>query len=149
MLVTFLSVYSGRNYDFRCINIVFWRVLPSQRVQRLRDELTLAQIREKLPNGWTVWHTCANSSGNGYTSNKLPLESKGGHSGFFKGSNIQKSREAVKRLDRLALTLVHRAADLSGNGHSLNTSHPSIPKGHFGGFRASRLKKPGERRIAR
>ena len=30
-----------------------------------------------------------------------------GHLGGFRGSNIQKSREAVKRLDRLAPTLVH------------------------------------------
>ena len=47
-----------------------------------------------------------------------------GHSGVFRGSNIQKSGEAVKRLDQLLFT----SADSSGNGQRLNTSHPSIPQ---------------------
>ena len=76
----------------------------SQHAQRLRAELTLALIRENLPNGWTNWHqiahTCAGSSGNGYTPNKLPLETQGGgHMRGFSGSIIQKSVEAVKWLD--------------------------------------------------
>ena len=54
----------------------------SQRVQRRKAELTLAQIREKLENGWAdwhqIWHTYANSYENGYTPNKLPLETQGG-----------------------------------------------------------------------
>ena len=64
----------------------------------------------KLSNGWTdwhqIWHTSADPSGNGYTPNKLPLETQGGHLGGL-GVNIQKSGEAVNRLDRLAPTLVH------------------------------------------
>ena len=36
-----------------------------------------------------------------------PKRNKGALGGGFWGSNIQKSREAVKRLDRLAPTLVH------------------------------------------
>ena len=59
----------------------------------------------KLSNGWIdwhqIWHTCADSSRNGYTPNKLPFKIIGG----VKGSNIQRSGEAVKRLDRLAPTL--------------------------------------------
>ena len=39
----------------------------------------------KLSNGWTdwhqIWHTCADSSGNGYTPNKVPFETQGGHLG--------------------------------------------------------------------
>ena len=35
----------------------------------------------KLSNGWTdwhqIWHTSADPSGNGYTSNELPLETQG------------------------------------------------------------------------
>ena len=62
----------------------------------------------KLSNGWTdrhqIWHTSADPSGNGYTPNNLPLEAQGG-GGL--GVNIQKSGEAVKRLYRLAPTLVH------------------------------------------
>ena len=57
----------------------------SQRVQRQKAELTLAQIREKLPNVWAdwhqIWHTCANSYGNGYTLNKLLLETQGRYLG--------------------------------------------------------------------
>ena len=59
----------------------------SQRIQRRKAELTLALIRGKLPNGWAdwhkIWHTYANSYGNGYTPNKLPLETQGGHLGRF------------------------------------------------------------------
>ena len=58
----------------------------------------------KLSNGWTDWHqnwhTSADPSWNGYTPNKLPLETQGGTWGGGFG-------EAVKRLDRLAQTLVH------------------------------------------
>ena len=39
----------------------------------------------KLSNGWTdwhqMWHTSVYPSGNGYTPNKLPLETQGGHWG--------------------------------------------------------------------
>ena len=51
----------------------------------------------KLSNGWTdwrqIWHTCADSSGNGYTPNKLTFETQGGAlggGGGVRGSNIQK-----------------------------------------------------------
>ncbi len=41
----------------------------------------------KLSNGWTDWpqnwHTFADPSGNGYTPNKLPLETTGGHMGVL------------------------------------------------------------------
>ena len=61
-----------------------------------------------LLNGWTdwhqIWHTCAYSSGNGYTPNKLPLETQGGF-----------------------------LADSSRNGHRLNTIRPSILQGISGG----------------
>ena len=40
----------------------------------------------KLSNGWTHWpqisHTSADPSENGYTPNKLPLETQGGTLGF-------------------------------------------------------------------
>ena len=124
----------------------------SQRVQRLRDELTLAQT---LPNGWTDWHqiwhtmSCADSSGNGYTPNKLTLETQGWHLGGFRGSQIQNSEEAVK----LAPTLVH-VWDSSGNGHRLNTSRPSITQEAFRGgggggrgVRGSQIQKSGSCQI--
>ena len=44
------------------------------------------------------------------------------------GSQIQKSGEAVKWLDRLAPNLVH-VCRFIWNGHRLNTIRPSIPQG--------------------
>ena len=104
----------------------------SQHLQWRKAELTLAQIREKLPNGcadWhQIWHTCANSYGNGYAPNELPLETQGGHLGGFTGVNNS-------RLGKLPdwHQLWFLSADSSGNGHKLNTSHPSIPQVAFRG----------------
>ena len=113
----------------------------SQRLHRRKAELTLAQIREKLPNGWADWHriwqTCANSYGNGYTPNKLPLETQGGHLGVLGGQQF-KSIGKLSDWHQLWFT----SADSSGNGHRLNTSRPSIPKGTFGrGLGCHKFKK--------
>ena len=65
----------------------------------------------KLSNGWTDWHqiwyTSADSSGNGHRLNTIRPSIPQEHFGGFKGSQIQKSWEAVKRLDRLAPNLAH------------------------------------------
>ena len=68
----------------------------------------------KLPNGWTDWHqlwfTSADSSGIGHRLNtSRPSITRGhvGGGGGVRGSHIQKSGKAVKRLDRLAPDLVH------------------------------------------
>ena len=89
----------------------------------------------KLSNGWTdwhqIWHTCADSSWNGHTPNKLPLETKGGTWRGVLGG------QTFKRLGKLSngWTYWHRiwytSADSSGNGHRLNTIRPSIPQGPF------------------
>ena len=67
----------------------------------------------KLSNGWTDWHqlwfTSADSSGNGHRLNpsrpSIPQGAIMGDGG--RGSQIQKSGEAVKQLDRLAPNLVY------------------------------------------
>ena len=104
----------------------FW---ASQRVQQRKAELTLAQIREKLPNGWAdwhqIWHTCANSYGNGYTPNKLRLETQEG----VLGGQQFKSLGKLSDWHQLWFT----SADSCGNGHRLNTSRPSIPQGGISG----------------
>ena len=85
----------------------------------------LAQIRKKLPNGWAdwhqIWHTCVNSYGNGYTPNKLPLETQGGTGG---GGGVR--GQQFKNLGKLSdwHQLWFTSADSSGNGHRLNTSRP-------------------------
>ena len=139
-----MSACSGRNYNFLCINVVFCVFL---RDTARTAELTLAQIREKLPNGWTdwhqIWHTYADSSGNGYTPNKLPLETQGALGGGFRGSNIQKCWEAVKRLDRLAPTLVGSRLWIHLVIYAKQIS-PRFTRGHMRGFRGSNIQKSGE-----
>ena len=64
-----------------------------------------------------------------------------GGGGGFRGSNNQRSWNAVKRLDRLAPT----SADSSGNGYRINTSRSSIPQGGIlGGFMGSTIQKTGK-----
>ena len=77
-------------------------------MQRRKAELTLAQIWKSYQTAGSIiikFDTCANSHGNGYTPNKLLLDTRGGggHLRGFRGSTIQQSGEAV----RLAPTLVH------------------------------------------
>ena len=99
----------------------------------------------KLSNGWTdwhqIWHTCADSSGNGYTPNKLPFETQGAL-GRVRGSNIQKSGEAVKRLDRLAPTFVHVCSFIWEWIYAKQIA-PRDTRGHLGGFRGQTLKSLG------
>ena len=79
-----------------------------------------------------IWHTCADSSGNGYTPNKLPLKTQGGTWRVFRGSKIQSLGKLSNGwIDCHQLWFM--SADSSGNGHRLNISRPSITKGAFGG----------------
>ncbi len=88
----------------------------------------------KLSNGWTdwhkSWHTCADSSGNGYTPNKLPFETQGGHLGVLGGQTF-KSLEKLSNGWTNWHQLWFTSADSSGNGHRLNTSGPTLPQGAF------------------
>ena len=105
----------------------FWRVLGGHKFKSLL----------KLSNGWThwhqIWHTCADSSGNGYTPNKLPIETRGGHLGVLGGQTL-KSLEKLSNGWTDWHQLWFTSVDSSGNGHSLNTSRPTIPQGAFWGF---------------
>ena len=67
-----------------------------------------------------------------YSKQIAPRDTRG-HLGVFRGSNIQKYWEAVKRLADWH-QLWFTSADSSGNGHRLNTSRPSIPQGAFRGL---------------
>ena len=111
-------------------------------VKKVSDELTLAPIREKL-NGcadWhQMWHTCANSYGNGYTPNKLPLETQGGTWGILVG---QQFINMGKLSDWHQLWFTSVASSV--NGHRLNASRPLIPQGSLGEGRGSQIQKSGE-----
>ena len=92
----------------------------------------------KLSNGWTdwpqLWHTSADPSGNGYTPNKLPLETQGALGGGGVRGQTFKSLEKLSNGWTDWHQLWFTFADSSGNGHMLNTSRPTVPQGHFGGF---------------
>ena len=90
-----------------------------------------------------IWYTCADSSGNGYTPNKLPQETQGGTWRGFRGSNIQNSREAVKRLDRLAPTLVHVGGFIWEYKYNSPLNTPGGMAGG-GGVRGSQIQKSWE-----
>ena len=112
----------------------------SQRVQRRKAELTLPQIREKLPNGWTdwhqIWHTCTFVLKWIYAKQIAPRDTRGALGG-----------QQFKSLGKLSdwHQLWFTSADSSGNGHRLNTSRPSIPqvafRGGGGGGRVSQIQK--------
>ena len=111
-----------------------WGVLGGQTIKGQR----------KLSNGWTDWHQLwfisANSSGNGYRLNtsrpSIPQGAcRGG--GGVRGSHIQKSWEAVKRLDRFAPNLVHLCGFIWEK-----TIRPTLPQGGIlGGFMGSTIQK--------
>ena len=90
----------------------------------------------KLSNGWTdwhqIWHTCADSSGNGYLPNKLPFETQGRHLGVVGGQTF-KSLEKLSNGWTDWHQLWFTPADSSGNGHRLNTCRPTISQGAFWG----------------
>ena len=97
-----------------------------------KSRTNLAQIQEKLPNRWAdlhqIWHTCADSSGNGYRPNQLNLKTQRGISGGG-GLGGHKSKSIGKLSDWHQLWFT--SVDSSGNGHRLDTSRPSIPQGAF------------------
>ena len=101
----------------------------------------------KLSNGWTDWHqiwyTSADSSGNGHMLNTIrPSIPQGAFpGGGLRGSQIQKSGEAVKWLDRLAPDLVH-VCGFIWEWTWAKTIRPTIPHGGIlGGFRGSTIQK--------
>ena len=102
-------------------------------------------------NGWTdwpqIWHTSAEPSGNGYTSNKLTLETQGGHLGGFRGQTF-KSMWKLSNGRTDCHQLWFTSADSSGNGHRLNPSRPSIPEGAFRRKGVTNSKVCGSRQTA-
>ena len=76
--------------------------------------------------------------------NTLPLETQGRHmrgGGYW--SNIKKSREAGKRLDRLAPTLVHVCGFIWERTQDKSKS-PLNTQGAFGGVGGNQLKRLGK-----
>ena len=104
-----------------------------------KSRTNLALNQEKLPNRWTdwhqIWHTCADSFGNGYMPNQLNLKTQGAYRGVLGGHKS-------KSLGRLSNDwtdwhqIWYTSADSSGNGHRLNTIRPStLGGGVLGGHK--------------
>ena len=62
----------------------------------------------------------------------------------FRGSQIKKSGEAAKRMDRLAPNLVHVCGFVWEWTSRLNTIHPSKPQGAFRGVLGGHKFKSGK-----
>ena len=181
----------GRNYNFRCINVVFWRVLresahtaaksrtnlrahsgkATKRLGRLAPNLAhmckfiwewiytqkncpsrhkgvlggqTFKSLEKLSNGWTDWHqlwfTSAVSSGNGHRLNtSRPSIPQGAWGGGIRVSQIQKSGEVVKRLDRLAPNVANICRSI-WEWIYVKQIAPRDTRGHLGGLGVNHSK---------
>ena len=125
-LVTLMSAYSGRNYNFRCINVVFWHVFARvSAYSSKKPNYPLAQIREKLPNAWEYIHMGID------VHKQITPRDTWGHLVFLRGQQF-KSLGKLSDWHQLWFT----SADSSGNGHRLKTIDPTIPHGGIlGGFR--------------
>ena len=111
-LVTMMSACSGRNYNFWCINVCFFKCFCASRRQlRLKTELTLAVTDGPVANHWTdrgkIWHTYADSSGNGNRLKKINISSPTGYLEGVRGSHIQTCRKDTKYLDWSGPNLAH------------------------------------------
>ena len=184
-----MSACSGRNYNFRCINVVFGVFLRETARPVAKSRTSLAQIKEKLPNlahmcrfiwewiyakqialrgtggtwgggglggqtfksqgklsnGWTDWHqlwfTSADSSGNGHRLNTSHTSITHGacRGGGGLGGHTFKSLGKLSNGWTDWLQMWYMSADSSRNGHRLNTIHPST-----WGVRGSQIQKSGE-----
>ncbi len=91
----------------------------------------------KLSNSWTDWHqiwyTSADSSGNGHRLNTTRPQYPRGIWRAVRGSQIQMFGEAIKRLDRLAPTLVHVCGFIWEWTQAKSKSPLNTPGGIWGG----------------
>ena len=91
-------------------------------VAKSRTNLSISSGKAtKLADWHQIWHTCANPYGNGYTPNKLPVETQGGTWGVLGGQQF-KIMGKLSDWHQLWFT----SADSPGNGHRLNTSRPQV-----------------------
>ena len=77
-----------------------------------KSRTNVAQIQEKLPNGWTdlhqIWHTCADSCGNGYMPHKLNLNTKGAFRGGGFGVHKSQSLRGCQTAGRIGTNFGRR-----------------------------------------
>ena len=139
-----MSACSGRYYNFRCINVVFWRVFErvSGYSAKSRTNLStnsgkaterLGRLAPNLAHMYKfIWEWI-------YSKQIAPRDKRGGGAWGVLGG------QQFKRMGKLSdwHQLWFTSADSSGNGHRLNTSRPSIHRVAFGGggVRVSQIQK--------
>ena len=118
----------------------FWGVLEGHKFKSLL----------KLSNGRTdwhnIWHTCADSSGNGHGLNtSRPTIPKGHLGGGGLGGHKFKCLGKLSNCSTDLHQIWYMSVDSSGNGHRLKTIRPTIPHGGIlGDIRGSTIQKPGK-----
>ena len=122
-----MSACSGR-IIFLCINVVFWHVMGESAHTAAKSRTNLSTNSGKATKRLDqIWHTCADSSGNGYTPNKLPLVTKGGTWGVLGGKQFKSLGKLSKGWTDWH-QLWFTSEDSYGNGHRLNTGMPVLIK---------------------
>ena len=132
-----MSACPDRNYDVRCITIVFGVCLresartAAKRLVNLRTHSgkAIKRLDRLAPN---LAHMCR-FIWEWIYAKQVPLETQRGAHGGFRGSTIQNLRKLSNGWTNWH-HIWYASADSSGNGHRLNTIRPSIPQGHIGGL---------------
>ena len=127
-----MSAGSGRNYNFRCINVVFGVFLRESARTAAKSRTNLSTNSGKATKRLGrlaphMAHMCKFIWEWIYAKQIVPRDTRG-HLGVL-GDKQFKSIGKLSDWHQLWFT----SADSSGNGHSLNTSRPSMPQGAFGG----------------
>ena len=118
---------------------------PESELESSFDSDSGVGIAPGLRNGWTDWHQMwymsADSSGNGHMLNTIRPSIPPGAiwGGGFRGSQIQKSGQIVKRLDGLEPNLVH-VGSFVWEWTKARCNLPHMPVGILGGFMGSQMQ---------
>ena len=145
-----MSACSGRNYNCRCMNVVFGVFMceSARTAAKSRTNLStnsgkatkrLGQLAPKLAHMCKlIWEWI-------YSKQIAPRDTRG-HSGGGGGSL---GGHKLKTLGKLSNWhhIWFTSADSSGIGHRLNTSRPSITQVAFQGVRGSHIQKSGSCQI--
>ena len=140
---------SGRNYNFRCRNVVFGVLLLETTRTPTKNQTNLStnsgkaterlnRLGPKLAHMWRfIWEWIQ--------AKQISIETQGGHLGVLRGSTKIKSLGKLSKgwtdWHQLWFTSVYS----SGHGHRLNTSRPLNTPGDISwGFRGSQFKSLGK-----
>ena len=145
-----MSACSGRNYNFRCINVVFWRVFARVCDKTAAKNRTILSIHRRScrkpldRSGPNLTHVCRFIC-EWTSAKKIKLSSPNGYLEGVRGSHIHTCGKYAKHLDRSGPHLAHVDSmhiDLGMDMSYKKKNTPLIPEGH-GGVRGSSFHKYG------